>query len=66
LLGIPNEALPAMLQVGGASTQKLERIARAQLQQMTNTNRLLRGGLRYTDHDGSIVDAEGNKKTYVN
>jgi hypothetical protein len=66
LLGIPNEALPSMLTMGASSSQKLEQLAREQLMQMSITNRLLRGGLKYTDHDGSIVDAMGNKKTYIN
>jgi hypothetical protein len=66
LLGIPNQALPSLLLSDSGRSDKLEQIARQQLMQIAMTNKLLRGGLRYTDHDGSIVDAEGNKKTYVN
>jgi hypothetical protein len=66
LMGVPNEALPSLMSGAGTDQARLEQIARQQLMQIALTNKLLRGGLRYTDHDGSIVDPEGNKKTYVN
>jgi ABC-type transporter Mla subunit MlaD len=66
LMGVPNEALPSLMSGAGTDQARLEQIARQQLMQIAMTNKLLRGGLRYTDHDGSIVDPEGNKKTYIN
>ena len=66
LMGISNEALPGLLSLregnSAAELQLLKQIA----MQSAYGNKLLRGGLRWVDHDGSIVDAEGNKKKYIN